>query len=287
MANAIRDHNAKQTDGWVRLAGFAVGNPTTDFEISADSYYPFMAEHLLIGPDRFALLNATCKGQYFKPPSQECADLVQNITKTDLALINPYDITAKCLGAGPSPHGGCFTTAAALAEHGPLGAIGSQTFVPCLSIDDLEKYFNREDVFKAFHPIPQTPRTWTACSQSLKYTQYTPSMIPFYQKLAGATAFPGGPPLRLMIYSGDVDSCVNTRGTMACVKAMDFDLVEEWHPWTYQFDSMPQTGGYMWKMSNGFIFATVRGAGHLVPSQVVGRPPAALTLFSSWLAGTL
>jgi serine carboxypeptidase-like clade 2 len=41
-------------------------------------------------------------------------------------------------------------------------------------------------------------------------------------------------------------------------------------------------GGYVTAYENGFVFATVRGAGHMVPTY---KPAPALALFSAWLAG--
>uniref|UniRef100_A0A453L017 Uncharacterized protein n=1 Tax=Aegilops tauschii subsp. strangulata TaxID=200361 RepID=A0A453L017_AEGTS len=45
-----------------------------------------------------------------------------------------------------------------------------------------------------------------------------------------------------------------------------------------------QTGGFVQGYTGGLVFATVRAAGHAVPSY---QPEAALVLVSSFLNGTL
>ena len=55
----------------------------------------------------------------------------------------------------------------------------------------------------------------------------------------------------------------------------------KWDEWTVN----GQTAGYLTKWANtGFAFATVRGAGHEVPTY---KPEAALQLFQSYLNGEL
>lgn len=73
-----------------------------------------------------------------------------------------------------------------------------------------------------------------------------------------------------MKYSGDVDGSVPTDGTRAwiaeLVNNMRLGTVTRWYPWMYTDDvAGDQVGGYLVEYEGKFTFATVHGAGHMVP----------------------
>lgn len=79
---------------------------------------------------------------------------------------------------------------------------------------------------------------WDVCSQHINYVQYLPTMVPIYQQLLKAG-------IRVMVYSGDADSCVNMFGTQKCVQAIGETQQRDWTPW-YVVDPQgyTQTAGY-------------------------------------------
>ena len=82
----------------------------------------------------------------------------------------------------------------------------------------------------------------------------------------------------LFVYSGDVDSVVAVTTTRLAINTMNLKTTTPFRPW---YSSPGEVGGYV-IMYEGLVFATVRGAGHEVPSYQPGR---ALTLFSAFLQG--
>jgi hypothetical protein len=87
--------------------------------------------------------------------------------------------------------------------------------------------------------------------------------------------------LRVLVYSGDVDICVPWPGTDRAVAALNQTMSDEWHPW-YEAG---QVAGYVVGYRSGQLqYATVKNAGHMVPSEDIGQPAAALALFSRFLA---
>jgi hypothetical protein len=57
------------------------------------------------------------------------------------------------------------------------------------------------------------PAEWDICSQVLNYTVYSSNMIPIYNQLVKK--------YRVLIYSGDVDSCVNYISTEICATVIN------------------------------------------------------------------
>jgi serine carboxypeptidase-like clade 1 len=83
--------------------------------------------------------------------------------------------------------------------------------------------------------------------------------------------------MRVLVYSGDVDSCVPYLGTEACMDALNLPVVEPWRAWIVD----DQVAGYV-KVLGGrtggpsLTYATVKEAGHMVPTYKVGDPPSLL-----------
>ncbi|XP_037438039.1 serine carboxypeptidase 1-like [Triticum dicoccoides] len=81
--------------------------------------------------------------------------------------------------------------------------------------------------------------------------------------------------------SGDMDDVCPITATRYSVKDLNLPITKPWRPW-YTPDS--EVGGYVQQYKGGFTFASVRGAGHLVPSY---QPKRALVLLYSFLKGVL
>jgi len=88
---------------------------------------------------------------------------------------------------------------------------------------------------------------------------------------------------RMLIYSGDTDACVPTWGTVDWIDSLNLTVTNEWRPWlsAHLDGKTAQRAGYVKNYAHNFTFATVQGAGHLVPTY---KPNFALTMVSKWLA---
>eukprot|EP01059_Diplonema_ambulator_P027787 TRINITY_DN46470_c0_g1_i1.p2 TRINITY_DN46470_c0_g1~~TRINITY_DN46470_c0_g1_i1.p2 ORF type:complete len:456 (+),score=144.67 TRINITY_DN46470_c0_g1_i1:165-1370(+) len=152
------------------------------------------------------------------------------------------------------------------------GARYSEEYEPCAK-DYAKTYLNRADVQEAIHV--RTLTNWQGCAK-LNYSQYDVyqvSMVPVWEELIATKA------LKIVIYSGDDDSICPTLGTQQWIWGMGLEIKSEWHQWFVD----GQVAGFITEF-DGFTFATVRGAGHMVPST---RPAQALDLFTQFLEGDL
>jgi carboxypeptidase C (cathepsin A) len=69
---------------------------------------------------------------------------------------------------------------------------------------------------------------------------------------------------RLLKYSGDMDGVVPTRGTIQWINALGWATKKEWRQ--YKADGANNPAGWVWNL-DGLDFATVHGAGHMVPQD--------------------
>ncbi|EEE69861.1 hypothetical protein OsJ_29661 [Oryza sativa Japonica Group] len=81
--------------------------------------------------------------------------------------------------------------------------------------------------------------------------------------------------------NGDMDSICSLTATRYSVKDLNLTITHKWRPW-YTPDN--EVGGYVQQYEGGFTLASVRGAGHLVPSF---QPKRSLVLLYSFLKGML
>lgn len=93
-------------------------------------------------------------------------------------------------------------------------------------------------------------------------------MLPTYESLLVDSPSPSSatlqePPIRILVYSGDVDGILPVTGTRAWVSSLGLKMTRAWRPW-FSPHQPGQVGGYAVDYQ-GLSLATVRGAGHMVP----------------------
>jgi serine carboxypeptidase-like clade 1 len=159
------------------------------------------------------------------------------------------------------------------------------------STEDMTVYLNRPEVRAAIHvktleefsmmysATEGNETLWRGCGMhNVVYDGGESSdLLPLYVRLAER------PELRMLIFNGDVDGCVPYYGAEEWVwqvsQQRGWRSNIEWSPWTV--DS--QVAGYVTQFEDvGFTFATVYGAGHMVPET---RPEAASALFNRFISG--
>ncbi|XP_019158360.1 PREDICTED: serine carboxypeptidase-like 34 [Ipomoea nil] len=142
---------------------------------------------------------------------------------------------------------------------------------PCAS-DYTEAYLNRPDVQKALHAnVTGISYPWAHCSDIINTWKDAPTTIlPIIRKLAAAG-------LRIWVFSGDTDGRVPVTSTRYSLKKLGFNITEDWTPW---YTDNQQVGGWT-IVYEGLMFATIRGAGHEVPTF---KPREAHQLVTHFLA---
>jgi serine carboxypeptidase-like clade 2 len=147
---------------------------------------------------------------------------------------------------------------------------------PCIS-NEVEIYMNRPDVQAAFNANSsehRQPGPWVTCTPHIAYSRedVLTSMLPIYDQLLSSG-------LEFLIYSGDVDAIVPIIGTRKWIRKLNLEVEEKWRAWR---SSTGQVAGWTVRHKKGLTFASVRGAGHMVPYTQAER---AYHLFSRWVHG--
>jgi len=117
----------------------------------------------------------------------------------------------------------------------------------------LEEYFTLPSVLEAFHVKDNYYSVDNAAG--FDYTCTEKDLRPFYKSLADTD-------VRVLIYNGDTDPAITSMAAQNWTSHLDFDLAEEWRPWTV--DGCRRMGGYVTRYVGGVDFLTIRGAGHMV-----------------------
>lgn len=153
-------------------------------------------------------------------------------------------------------------------------AITDPQYDPCVG-DLVQTYFNRPEVRRAIHANKEggLKGAWSNCNRALQYSRedLLTSMLPVYQELLAVDG------LDILVYSGDVDAIVPVTGTRSWIHDFKLEVKERWRPW---FSATQQVGGWTVKYAEGLTFASVRGAGHMVPYT---QPERALHLFTQFI----
>ncbi|KAI4308331.1 hypothetical protein L6164_031415 [Bauhinia variegata] len=146
-------------------------------------------------------------------------------------------------------------------------------FDPC-SDYYVNAYLNNAEVQKALHA---NPTNWSHCNDYfLKHWKDSPTTIlPIIKKLIENVSTLCSP-----IFSRDTDGKVPVTSSRYSINCLKLPLRVSWYPWY----SGNEVGRYAAEAYEGVVFATVRGAGHTVPSW---QPARAFTLFISFLKGQL
>ncbi|MEW5300498.1 MAG: hypothetical protein WDW36_003428 [Sanguina aurantia] len=166
------------------------------------------------------------------------------------------------------------------ASDGPAAAAGSARAVaglkqtpPCTDSRQASLWLNDPEVRAALHadPLDASDGPWDICSDRISYTHDAGSMIPVHKALMDTHG------LRALIYSGDHDMAVPHTGSEAWTSGMGRETVRPWGPWLV---GDGQVAGYAVAYDK-LTYATVKGAGHMVPET---NPREALAMLQRFLA---
>ncbi|KAF7836099.1 serine carboxypeptidase-like 40 [Senna tora] len=258
FAHTILQHNTLPNNTFINLKGIMIGNAVINDETDTRGMYEFLGSHAIISDstvkaiEKFCDLspNATEQGKECNAAIDEAGEDVGNIDIYNIygpLCMNPN------LTATPKPN--------------------SIIIDPC-SDYYVSAYLNRDDVQKALHAnVTKLKYEWSPCSDVITKWNDSPSTIlPLLQEFLNHG-------LRVWIFSGDVDGRVPVTSTLYSINNMNLEVTTPWHPWFFN----GEVGGYTQVYKGNLTFATVRGAGHQVPSF---QPARALSLIKHFLDGT-
>ncbi|XP_047948841.1 serine carboxypeptidase-like 40 [Salvia hispanica] len=259
LAHTILHHNKKAGKTIINLKGILIGNAVINDETDAIGMYEYYASHALVSDEITKQVLRYCD---FSPKATEqsdkCNEAQQQVDKNtnNIDIYSIYSPLCHNSDLTPKP------TKASVLHTDPC----SDYYVYA--------YLNRKDVQKALHAnVTKIPYDWEPCSNVLeKWTDSAPSSLPLLQEFMANG-------LRVWVFSGDTDGRVPVTSTKISLNKLKLPMKTLWHPWFLE----GEVGGYTQVYKGDITFATVRGAGHQVPSY---QPARALSLVLHFVDGT-
>jgi len=242
------------------MVGNGVANSKGDF-ITVD--VEFLFGHGLISRKLYLALIAACNTD---PRSTQCQHYRAQ-AQSSMNNIDIYDIYADCYHQRPP----FYDSANRL-----LSQLSPKLDPPCTDAFYATQYLAMDSVKKAIHVKPDL--TWTICSGVVNenYQRTHDSMVLIHQFL-----HTNG--IRILIYSGDADFSVPyTDSEYWTSMEMGLQSTVDWRQWYFTDDEGKQVAGFVTEYGPGFSFATIKGAGHMVPQYA---PLPAFVMFSKMLSG--
>eukprot|EP00958_Prasinococcus_capsulatus_P027215 scaffold5310_cov378-Prasinococcus_capsulatus_cf.AAC.11 len=271
----------------INLQGFMVGNGCIGTDVggcgaqSNQIDMEFAAAHSLISKELYAKIEETC--DWDAGVDIQCLLLVSQANEM-IGPVDIYNILFPCAsnsdGKRKAPSRQVNHAPLSLLESLSTDAAGPQA---CFVDDDpATRYLNSPDVRRSIHvPTIAQIGEWRVCGErvggnyTFVYSKNEPDLTKsVYPDLAAA--------YRILIFNGDQDLCVPHVGNEKWTSEFGATLSgakEDWRAWEVN----NQVAGYVTSYSDGsFSFATVKGAGHMVPQF---QPENAAQMFKRFING--
>ncbi|XP_058488264.1 lysosomal protective protein [Solea solea] len=284
-------------DASLNLQGVAVGNGMSSYELNDNSLVFFAYYHGLLGSGLWTRLQTFCcrngSCDFYNNQDQNCSTSVSEVQVIVYSSgLNMYNLYAPCpggVGQRLSVEGGQLVIrdlGNSFINH-PWTQLWNQKLrglasvhlsvrlqPPCTNSTPSTLYLNNPYVRDALHISPAA-LPWTICSSevNLNYGRLYMDVRKQYEKLLAALKY------RVLVYNGDVDMACNFMGDEWFVEALHQQVTVQRRPWFYDADDGRQVGGFVKEFDN-MTFLTVKGSGHMVPSD---KPAAAFTMFSNFI----
>ncbi|KAK3085845.1 hypothetical protein FSP39_009530 [Pinctada imbricata] len=284
--------------------GFMVGNGLSDSGMNLDSLIYFAYYHGLIGDSDWKELSKCCNGNMtrceFHTKAGEEEDCRAAVIKVQMIVyqsgLNEYNLYGKCessnQGVWFDKTTGKLTYSLFPWHYSLKNSNLSQNMEvirmwtdrdnlrltpPCLNYDNVLKYMRTKEVRKALH-IADVVQEWDICSSAVgaDYRTLYNTMKPQYLKVLAKKK-------RAMVYNGDVDMACNFLGDEWFTDSLGLKVKEARKPWHMTLkDKSKQVAGFIKQFEN-LSFITIKGAGHMVPTD---KPPQALHMFTNFIWDT-
>jgi len=266
LAQQVVIGNQNNVQPHINLQGILVGNGVTDQVFDGNAFPSFAAGHALISQTLYSNLQTSCSNEYWNATGN-CAQFLGTAGQL-VQDLNIYNIYIDCYQGNNAPY-----------EMDPFERVKQRVSdsivevpegeVPCIDSSVATAWLNQDSVRTALHAVSVATQQWTICSNLINYQTVYSTVIPVHQFLLNSG-------IRILIYSGDTDMCVPFTGSEAWTTSLGIPIVSDWRPWYVN----SQVAGYV-KDYGTIRFATIKGAGHMVPQY---RPPQALYFFTQFLA---
>ncbi|WKX94954.1 hypothetical protein Q1695_011866 [Nippostrongylus brasiliensis] len=266
----------RQTQYKINIKGFAVGNGCVSSNEGTDSLINFQYAHGMIDDTKWQKIKSQCCHNdtddcpFHQFNGVDTCSLFVETTSMNAwnGGINPYNMYDNCVNTPGTEVSTRFRLEYKYRTGKELD-VSQLSTVPCMNETAVTVYLNRPDVRKALG-IPTSLGPWAICSDTISNTynrQYSSMDSQFKNALSKG--------LKAMVYSGDVDMACNfLMGQRFSRKLGLKEIAAKKH---YIVDG--QIGGFHTQY-DGLHFVTVRGAGHMVPTD---KPSVAYHIINAFL----
>ncbi|KAG6482437.1 hypothetical protein ZIOFF_059068 [Zingiber officinale] len=259
-------------DRLINLKGITIGNAVINKETDSKGAFDYFWTHALIADETIHAIHKFCNFSPDAPPTAPECDRVVDEANLAVYELDVYNIYA--------PR--CFSS-------GVTSTLKSSSFYRCI---DFVVWMECSGDFDGVVPVTSTRyslkklklrvkapwRAWMLNSEEQDMSQVIPSwsdqpstMLPIIHELLSNG-------IRILKYSGDFDGVVPITSTRYSLKKLKLRVKAPWRAWKLN----SEVGGYTVVYDHNLTFATVRGAGHEVPSY---QPARALEMIKSFLQG--
>uniref|UniRef100_A0A8C1CNR4 Carboxypeptidase n=1 Tax=Cyprinus carpio carpio TaxID=630221 RepID=A0A8C1CNR4_CYPCA len=263
-------------DSSINLQGIAVGNGLSSYELNDNSLVYFAYYHGLLGTSLWNDLQTFCckdgACNFYDNQDVNCStsSTIQDSTciTCELGSFVIRDLGHHFLNHPWSKE-----------QNEKLRSVvslfkSSRLDPPCTNSTPSTLFLNNPLVKSALHISPKA-LDWIICSAevNLNYKRLFMDVKKQYLKLLGALKY------RVLVYNGDVDMACNFLGDEWFVESLQQQVQVQRRPWIYFNGETQQIGGFVKEFTN-IAFLTVKGSGHMVPTD---KPIAAFTMFSRFI----
>ncbi|KAK7310504.1 hypothetical protein RJT34_08058 [Clitoria ternatea] len=249
LANTILSNNKLTNHTVINLKGIAIGNGWIDDYWCTKGMYEYLWTHGHNSDETHKGIERHCDFENDKF-TNEC-NLYESRSLDEIGNIDMYNIYAPSCKSSATKPGACTAT------------YSGSYFDPC-SEYHTKSYLNLAEVQEALHA---KPTEWLSCNP-FGWTDSPATVLPTINRLISSG-------ISIWIYSGDTDGRVPITSSRYSVNALKLPVETSWRPWY----TGNEVGGYLVGYK-GLTLVSVRGAGHMVPSD---QPKRALTMISFFL----
>ncbi|OMJ72434.1 hypothetical protein SteCoe_29138 [Stentor coeruleus] len=257
LAYWINQSNTNNSNPFINLKGFMVGNAVTDWTLDDEAWPYFLYWHQLIDDTiYFPWVNNNCT--YLLNMNPYCESLYAEME--DLFTgVNYYDIYRDCI------HPDYKYNLLRQKWSKPLTEV-----LECVPDNALVMYLNNPKVRNALH-INTTLGSWSGCVDLDYIPDYTRGSIVYYPDLVKSGMI-------INMYSGDTDSAVPTWESINTLNLLNLPVSKNWTQWFMN----GQVAGFFMKYGENLRFNTIRGSGHMC---IQWKPAIGFQMFLSFIQG--
>lgn len=275
--------------------GFVIGNGLLDWTLNENSFYPFANYHGYIDEyDWSNLMKECCVGVNnlrdcdFNGNNKVGCEFARLSSKrlSFLSNLNPYNIYGDCWQDKNASLDIVYENGIPLVQeyiHRKMmpsavkqeDSSGSpRPLIPCTNHAKLRHYLAREDVKKALHIRPQS-LAWQEISSkvfAVHSHDYTGMQSFFKEMLADG--------IRALVYNGDIDAVCNFIMGKWFVEDLQQQVDKPFAAWLVDNQVAGMVKVYGPQHQQQLVFTTIRGAGHMVPTD---KPKVALEMLHKFI----